>query len=323
MVEEGFKFKAANQRLTPPMPDIVVLIATRNRWPLLEACLKSLQAQELSSVSVVVRVVDNGSTDGSDARLRAYAATSRSLPVEILSHPIPGKSRALNAGLQDLHCEVVAFTDDDMRMDPRWLSAIWEHFQNCSCAGLAGRVVVDLPEPSPSWFTEQCAELLGSTARRRPSDPVLALAGGNMAVRASKIRLIGGFREDMGPLGNRFGSAEDVEWSHRMVDRGETLCYCPQALNYHNVGSHRVTRRALWMRQFEFVRRETLEGLSMSDRPRLWREMRSLAGALIRRKREFSGFDYGLELAQRCGRLAALLDRPGPGARLNAAPPSP
>src|SRR5262249_23352853 len=59
-------------------PQISVIVVNWNRRPLLEACLKSLAAQQHTSFDVVV--VDNGSTDGSIELVRKLYDT---FPVEL------------------------------------------------------------------------------------------------------------------------------------------------------------------------------------------------------------------------------------------------
>lgn len=297
-----------SRKLFTRMSRIVVLIATHDRWCLLQSCLERLQAQNLpGGISACIRVVDNGSTAEAYDALRAYAARPLAVPVEVLRLEVACKSGALNRGLQDLQCDVVAFTDDDMQPPPQWLRAIWEHLQSCDCVGLQGQVQVSLDGPTPLWFTDHCRELLGATTIDARDAPVRGLHGANMAVRTSAIRRTGPFREDLGPRGGRYRSAEDVEWSRRVLAAGGRFCYCPKALSVHVVSARSLSRRALWLRQFEYTRRETIEAVDDLARwPSLPRQFGQLVSALLFRRRSFDGFDYWLEIAQRLGRIVGM-----------------
>ncbi|MHB1953055.1 MAG: glycosyltransferase family 2 protein [Sulfobacillus sp.] len=288
---------------------MTVLIATRNRWPHLVRCLASLQKLQVAEGNrVIIRVVDNGSGPDCFQALKQFARGSGPLPIELEVEPEAGKSRALNRGLKCINTDVVAFSDDDMLFDEHWAEAILRHFNQCTCSGLFGCVKLDFPDGCPRWFTAKCGELLGDTSTLPDSYRPRALLGGNMAVRTPVIREIGLFREDLGPRGLRFGSGEDVEWSMRIPASGQTLCYCPDALNYHIIHARRLRRSDLWWRQFEFVRREYEESTGVCNRGVL-REFRSLLGALLIRRRRFDGLDFALEVAQRCGRIAGMVSR--------------
>lgn len=288
---------------------VTILIATRNRWHLLRDCLQSLdQLVSRPGLALTLRVVDNGSTDGSYQALVEYASQPHRHPVEVISHPIAGKSRALNQGLAGMTSDVVLFTDDDMAFDPGWALAIADHFNNCTCSGLVGAIELSFPEGRPEWFTPTCSQLTGETAGLLPGYRPTELPGNNMAVRTETIRRIGLFREDLGPVGKRYAAGEDSEWSHRIVETGGTLCYCPTAVNYH--GACRwITRSAVWWRQVYFCRREVERAIASGTGVRwsLLSEVRSLLGAVVFRRRVFQGFDHALELAQHWGRILGFL----------------
>ncbi|HEY4003321.1 MAG TPA: glycosyltransferase [Candidatus Xenobia bacterium] len=289
------------------MSHLVVLIATRNRWSLLHDCLESLQRMHLPDhVSCSIRVVDNGSEEPAWQALQRYARERHRMPVEVQREPIPGKSRALNRGLTGMQADYLAFTDDDMLMDAGWAAAVVSHFEACSCGGLNGRIDLSLPGPAPEWFTDNCAELLGSTHARSPGQALRGLMGGNMAVRAKLLPRIGPFRHDLGPAGKRFASAEDMEWSGRLLTLGERLCFCPVALNFHRIEPFRVRQRYLWWRQFEYSRAETL-GHGRSSVVGMLQACRHLAGSALIRRRAFKGFDHALEIAALAGRVWGML----------------
>ena len=62
------------------MPEVSVILPTMDRWPLLSRALASVLAQE--DVELEVIVIDDGSSDGTPARLgrNRRSAASRPLP---------------------------------------------------------------------------------------------------------------------------------------------------------------------------------------------------------------------------------------------------
>lgn len=83
--------------MTDPTADelATVLVPALNEDATIDACLDSILAQSYDRLQVVV--VDNGSDDGTQARVRARAA--RDPRVELVEHPVRSIPAALNAGL--------------------------------------------------------------------------------------------------------------------------------------------------------------------------------------------------------------------------------
>jgi glycosyltransferase involved in cell wall biosynthesis len=107
-----------------PDPAIGVVVPAYNAADYLAAALDSLLAQTLPDWVAVV--VDDGSTDGTGAVARAYAA--REPRLQVISQPNRGKSHARNAGLARLpeSCRYVMFADADDVMAPRALEVLAE-----------------------------------------------------------------------------------------------------------------------------------------------------------------------------------------------------
>lgn len=94
------------------MPDVSVIVPTRNRRPLLALTLLSVQRQRHVDVEVIV--VDDGSTDETSAMLSRLEP-----PVKVIRHERPqGVSAARNHGIAEARGEWVAFLDDDDLWSP-------------------------------------------------------------------------------------------------------------------------------------------------------------------------------------------------------------
>ena len=98
------------------MPDVSVIIPTRDRCQLLALTLLSVRRQRRVDVEVIV--VDDGSTDETSAMLRRLQP-----PIRVIRHErAQGVSAARNRGIAEARGEWVAFLDDDDLWSPEKLA---------------------------------------------------------------------------------------------------------------------------------------------------------------------------------------------------------
>ena len=96
------------------MISIIVPIYNAERY--LEACLDSLLSQSEKELQILL--VDDGSTDGSLAIAKEYAA--KDTRVEVFHQSNAGQSAARNVGLQHAKGEFIAFVDADDKIAEEW-----------------------------------------------------------------------------------------------------------------------------------------------------------------------------------------------------------
>lgn len=127
-----------------------VVVPTRNRAPVLRACLESLTRQTLPADAFEVIVVDNGSTDDTAAVARAFDGALR---LRLLHEGEPGLHVGRHAGARAARSEVLMFCDDDIEALPGWVEAVVRRFEADPAVALVGGN--DLPawqgEP-PAWL---------------------------------------------------------------------------------------------------------------------------------------------------------------------------
>ena len=100
---------------------ICVILCTYNRASRLAEALKSIMASALpADVEWKILVVDNNSTDQTRNVATEFCDRYPSR-FRYLFEPRQGKSHALNAALQESRAEILAFTDDDVTVEPEWL----------------------------------------------------------------------------------------------------------------------------------------------------------------------------------------------------------
>jgi glucosyl-dolichyl phosphate glucuronosyltransferase len=127
--------------------NVTVILCTYNRCRELANALNSVAASTLSEgVEWEVLVVDN---KGDQAREVVESFRAR-FPgrFRYLLEPRPGKSHALNAGIQAAQSDVLAFLDDDVTVEPTWLQNLTAGLHDEAWAGAGGRIVLHWPSSS-------------------------------------------------------------------------------------------------------------------------------------------------------------------------------
>ena len=233
---------------------ISVLIATRDRAPLLAATLEALLQQEAPGQPVEIVVVDNASTDGTPAVIER-ARTGGTDLVHIREER-PGKSHALNTALTRLRGDLIVLTDDDVLPAPGWLAAYARAFEIRGADFVVGRILPMWEAPPPRWLSPALYGVLaipdggteGLPIARGLNEHIMPL-GANMAVRRRVVDRIGGWSPALGKLQGTLRTGEDHDFALRMLMAGFTGWYQPDAWVRHRVPADRL-RLAYFSRWF-------------------------------------------------------------------------
>jgi GT2 family glycosyltransferase/SAM-dependent methyltransferase len=234
---------------------VSVIVCTRRRPDKLRLCLAALRELDPSPAEIIV-------VDNSPEERRTLNVVEEFTGVIYWPEPGLGLSRARNSGILRSSAEIVAFTDDDVLVHPRWLLEIWRAFSQETVFGVAGLVLpAELETESQIRFE---MEFGGFNRGYRPitfdSDffntmldrgvPVWRIgAGANMAFRQNVFSAIGLFDERLGAGAS--GCSEDSEFWYRMLAAGMSIAYEPRAVVWH---SHRVDRDAFKSQMKQYMR---------------------------------------------------------------------
>src|SRR3954467_10656288 len=217
-------------------PRVGVAIATRERHDDLAGALERLRA--LPERPPVV-VADNGSRDGTPARIRA-----RFPDVEVLELGENRGAGARNAAVEALDTPYVAFCDDDSWWSPGSLARAAGLFDAMPRLGLlAARILVGPDER----LDPVCAAMEGSPLRAgegTPGRPVLGFVCCGAIVRRAAYLGVGGFDARYGIGGEERPLAIDL------AAAGWELRYVPDLVAHHHPagGGVRPGRRAAMLR---------------------------------------------------------------------------
>jgi glycosyltransferase involved in cell wall biosynthesis len=218
-------------------PLVSVVIPTRDRAPLIARCLRSLMAQDYPCFELIV--VDNAPSDDSTRRTIEAASAQCEKPVRYICEQLPGSSRARNRGWQLAKGEIIAFADDDVLMDPHWLTELVGGFQAAKHVGCVTGLVLQAEIETPAQY------LLGEYggfskgfdrhiySRWRGGTPFLhPYAAGRLGTGASMAFLrealvrFGGFDPHL-----MYG--QDIAVLFEALIHGYRLVYEPGAILYH------------------------------------------------------------------------------------------
>ncbi|SHG20608.1 Glycosyltransferase, GT2 family [Desulfacinum infernum DSM 9756] len=244
---------------------VTVAICTHNRLDLLRRTIASIHAaQRPAGCRGEILVVANACSDGTEQWLTDMAvngAGPHGWSFRHVREPALGKAHALNR-LRTLEtAELIAFVDDDHRVDPGYLRSLVEAAERHPESGLfCGRILPDWDGREPAWVHDTGPYRLyplpvprfdlGDEERPLGVDGPCP-GGGNLAVRREVLRRVGPFRSDFGPVGHNLGGAEDIEWVRRALAQGERLQYVPGMVQYHYVDPDRFRLAYLMKKSFE------------------------------------------------------------------------
>jgi len=260
---------------TRTTPGISLIIPSRNGRDLLAAQFPGI-VRELAGFDHEILVVDNGSSDGTEAWLRAEWPA-----VEVLVSQEPlSFAAAINRGIRRARFSHICLLNNDMLLDPGFFSALRRAFDAvpdlfCATAQIrfppgvrrqeTGKAVMRYI--SPVDFPIRCDEPIDGEDHTW----VLYGSGGCSLYDAAMLRHLGGLDEAYAPV-----YVEDLDIGYRAWQRGWPTVYVAGALVEHR---HRVTssryftgeqlEEILELNYLRFLARAVWEGPLFR---RLWKE---------------------------------------------------
>ena len=229
--------------------DVTVIICTRNRASQLASVLDSA-CKLIIPAGLVWEfvVVDNGSTDGTADVVAHYLDL---LPIRCVREDTPGLSNARNRGVDEAKGDYICWTDDDVVIDPEWLSAYAAAFKrHPEAAVFGGRVLPFLVKPTPAWFEKARYDwpIVSLQAYRDFGDDIVPLTfkggktpyGANFALRATEQKRHR-YNPELGvsPLHKRVGEESDV--IYRIFKDGGSGWWVPGSKVNHIIPTKRQT----------------------------------------------------------------------------------
>ncbi|HEY8514830.1 MAG TPA: glycosyltransferase [Candidatus Binatia bacterium] len=235
-------------------PTIDVCVASYKRPQQLETLLHSLVTQETDGeIRFRIVVADNDAARTAEPVVRAFAASGIELRYDV--EPRQSISLARNKALSLASAGLIATTDDDLYVEPRWLLTLYRAMTAYDADVVHGPVIPEFPPRTPAWICD-CPIF------NRPNPPTGSTDGyvystANALFRRSLIA------DRATPFDPRFGrtGGEDSAFFNGLRDRGARMVWCREAQVIGPVSPARANLRWLLQRRFRYGNLHPLNGV--------------------------------------------------------------
>lgn len=240
--------------IPPPAEDyewplVTVVVCTRDRPEDISRCLAAINQLDYPNLEVIV--VDNApQTEATkDVLINQYPQ------FRYVYEPRPGLDWARNRGILEARGEIIAYTDDDVVVDPLWIKALAKVFvEEPDVTALTGLVVPFELETEAQVLFEACGGFGRGFDRKvyqvsKGQEVPWWMCGtgqfgtgANMAYRRSVFEDIGYFDPAL-DVGTPTNGGGDLEMFFRVVKAGYKLVYEPKAMirHRHRPGYEKLT----------------------------------------------------------------------------------
>lgn len=228
------------------MKKLSIVVATYNRSQSLLRTLRSVVGQTAPAEQWECVVVNNNSTDDTEAVFADFAAAHPTFDLKIVTETKQGLSNARNCGIAASVGEYIAIVDDDETLEDTFVESYIEFFDSFPTAMAAGGAVKACYESArPRWMSRFTEQMIAN-----PLDLDIAVtlfpqnrvpAGGNMAFRREVFDRVGLFNPQLGRNGKSLVGGEENDIFARLRRAGELLYFVPNAAIFHHIPDSKLT----------------------------------------------------------------------------------
>ena len=205
---------------------ISVIVPVYNMKSFLPRCMESLLSQTVDDNEILL--IDDGSTDGSEALCDEYASNSHGR-IKCLHKPNGGLPSARNAGIDAANGSFIIFPDPDDWVEPDYLEKLnsYQAFYNADmvCTGH----YTDYDDRSiPVNPGESIRIMSGEEAQSS-----LLISPSMRGFAWNKLYRLDLIRENVLRFLDDVGTTEDLDFTYRYLQYCDTVCFDPEARTYH------------------------------------------------------------------------------------------
>jgi glycosyltransferase involved in cell wall biosynthesis len=228
--------------MKPQTPFISIVIPTYNRPERLADCLESIINLEYPGDRFEVIVVDDGSKMPLEKVIEPF---KNRLKITLLKQQNQGPATARNTGAKQASGDFIAFTDDDCKPAPDWLSKLAARLVTAPNSMVGGKTLNALPNNLYSTTSQVLIDYLYNYYNLT-SQKSNFFASNNFALPSKRFQALGGFDTTF-PL----AAGEDREFCDRWLQYGNEMVYAPEVQVYH---AHKLTLSSYWRQHFFYGR---------------------------------------------------------------------
>lgn len=200
-----------------PGVTFVVPVLNGRRW--LRMAIEGIRAQRDGRPFEIV-AIDDGSSDGSQRVLRQLEASGE---LRLVHGAGRGAAAAINAGIREARHPIICQVDQDVILQPGWLTPLLSALEDPDVAAAQGHYVT---RAGAGFWARAMGRDLEHRYSRIRGPFVDHVCTGNTAYRASALH-------QAGLLDEQLGYGYDNDLSYRLVSRGHRLAFCRDAISVH------------------------------------------------------------------------------------------
>lgn len=241
-------------------PVFSIIIPTRDRAGMLARTLESLAGVVDPGDPIEVIVVDNGSNDATAGVCKAIGERFPYHDWRYYYDAMPGLLTGRHRGAKEARGEILCYLDDDVLLEPSWMGAIKEAFQDPGVVITGGpsRPLYEVTPPTwleGLWNEHDGGRMLTSLSlidygARRFIEPWYVW-GLNFSIRKEVLYGCGGFHPDGLPSHLlRYRGDGETGLAFNIKKSGLQALYHPNAAVTHLIPASRLTVKAFEQRAF-------------------------------------------------------------------------
>lgn len=242
-----------------PAPKVTVAIPTYNRADFLRQTLAGLAGQHFPQDHFEVLVIDNNSRDHTRAVVQEFASAHPA--PRYIHEPRQGLDYARNRAIAEARGEVIVFGDDDILVQPDWLTQISVPLLADAArriGAVGGEVIPVFPDGLPDWVREWHAPL-AFRPDVGPVSPKQSPMGANLAFPKWVFEQLGLFHTALDRAAGNYFSGGDSEMIRRVRAAGLEVWFAPGAAVQHQMPASRTTFRYAARHAFDSARSRVID----------------------------------------------------------------
>ncbi len=244
---------------------ITALVCTYNRAPTLRRMLTSFYAQDCLDLPHELILVDNNSTDETQAVAAEFAHQPG---FRCIVETKQGLSPARNRGIAESTGDIIACLDDDVLLDPQWLAKLQACYDETGAQVVGGRSYLVIEGDPPPWFGPDFRRYLSEVDLgddRCDAGDGSRLFGLNVSFNKDALLHNGGFDARLGRTGGQLLCGEERTLIARIHAAQGKILYEPAARVGHIIDANRLN-----MAYFLRLCAGTGASHALSDQPAAW-----------------------------------------------------
>lgn len=231
-----------------------VIIPTHNRAVYLRDTIISLQNQNIPKNLYEIIVVDNSSTDETPLLMREIADVDSR--ITHMREERVGLHLARHLGAKIAQGDILAYVDDDIIADSKWLAELMKPYKNEKVVCVGGKILPRWESTPPSWISSVHPAYFSLLDRGEGIKELIwpeDIYGCNFSIRKSFLFKIGGFNPDAFSERRLIWYRGDGETGllRKIYATGHKIIYNSQALVWHRIPASRLTLKYIKRRAFD------------------------------------------------------------------------